>query len=54
VSLCGAGPDKALEQMSAKFPTAGLAVIGFDVERWSDIDDRAGRLEAFVRPRDLD
>lgn len=54
VSLCGAGPDKALEQMSAKFPTAGLAVIGFEVERWSDVGDRAGRLEAFVRPRDLD
>lgn len=53
-SLCGAGPKKALERMSTKFPTAGLAVIDFDAERWSDIEDGAGRLEAFVRPKDLD
>jgi phosphohistidine phosphatase len=53
-SLCGAGPNKALEKMSTKFPTAGLAVIDFDVERWSDVAPGTGRLEAFVRPKDLD
>jgi phosphohistidine phosphatase len=52
-SLCGDGPRKALERMSAKFPTAGLAVIGFDAGHWSEIADGAGRLEAFVRPKDL-
>jgi phosphohistidine phosphatase len=53
-SLCGAGPRKALERMSAKFPTAALAVIGFDADRWSEVAGGAGRLEAFVRPKDLD
>ncbi len=53
VSLCGVGSNKALEQMSTKFPTAGLAVIGFEIERWSDLGNGAGRLEAFVRPKDL-
>jgi phosphohistidine phosphatase len=52
-SLCGAGSKKALERMSTKFPTAALAVIGFDVERWSDVAAGGGRLEAFVRPKDL-
>ena len=52
-SLCGAGSKKAREKMSTKFPTAGLAVIDFDVDRWSDVASGAGRLEAFVRPKDL-
>ena len=52
-SLCGAGSKKALETMRTKFPTAGLAVIDFDLEHWSDVADGAGRLEAFVRPKDL-
>jgi phosphohistidine phosphatase len=53
-SLCGDGPKKALAQMSTKFPTAGLAVIDLDVDRWSEVAAGAGRLEAFVRPKDLD
>jgi phosphohistidine phosphatase len=53
VSLCGAGSSKALERMSAKFPTAALAVIDFDAERWSQIATGAGRLEAFIPPKDL-
>ena len=52
-SLCGAGPKKALAQMQAKFPTGALAVIDFDVARWNDLTPGAGRLEAFVRPKDL-
>jgi phosphohistidine phosphatase len=53
-SLCGGGSKKALGRMSAKFPTAGLAVIHFTTEHWSEIEGGAGRLEAFVRPKDLD
>ncbi len=48
----GAGA-KAYERMSAKFPTAGLAEIVFDLESWALADYGAGRLEAFVVPRDL-
>jgi phosphohistidine phosphatase len=52
-SLCASGPKKALARMHAKFPTAALAVIGFDVDRWSGVAPATGRLEAFVRPKDL-
>ena len=49
----GAGSRKALERLRTKFPTAGLAVIGFEIERWSDLAAGAARLEELVRPKDL-
>jgi phosphohistidine phosphatase len=53
VNLCGTGPKKALARMQAKFPTATLAVIDFKIDRWGEIAPGSGRLEAFVRPKDL-
>ena len=51
--LCGTGPKKPLERMCGKFPTAALAVIDFDVDRWDQVAPGAGRLRAFVRPKDV-
>jgi phosphohistidine phosphatase len=51
--LCGTGPKKPLERMRSKFPTAALAVIDFDVDRWDQVVPGAGRLRAFVRPKDV-
>jgi phosphohistidine phosphatase len=49
-----AGSEKALlRQMAEKYPTAGLAVISFRGEDWSATAEGTGRLEAFIRPRDL-
>ena len=53
VSLCGSGPKQALERMQRKFPTAALAVIQFDIDRWNELVLGTGRLSAFVRPKDL-
>lgn len=53
VRLAGSGPAKALRQMEEKFPTAALAVIVFDADRWSALEPGSGRLKAFVRPKDL-
>lgn len=50
--LVGAGPRAARNRLAQGFPTAALAVIEFDVARWSEIDGD-GRLERFVRPKDL-
>lgn len=48
-------PGGALRSdVEEKFPTAALAEIQFDVERWDDIEPRIGELIRFVRPRDLD
>jgi phosphohistidine phosphatase len=40
--------------MSAKFPTAGLAVLDFPVERWEEVKEHGGRLDRFVTPAALD
>jgi phosphohistidine phosphatase len=39
--------------MRGKFPTAALAVIEFEVDRWDQVAPGTGRLRAFVRPKDL-
>lgn len=40
--------------IAAHFPTAALAVLAFDLADWSAIAPHAGRLETFVRPKDLE
>ena len=43
----------AMQRLAEKYPTAGLAVFAFPVDRWSKIAARGGRLVAFVTPRML-
>jgi phosphohistidine phosphatase len=52
-ALAGTGSKKALERLRTKFPTAGLAVVTFEVERWAELAAGTGRLEDFVGPKDL-
>ncbi|HZV17983.1 MAG TPA: histidine phosphatase family protein [Sphingobium sp.] len=51
------GDSPLRDEVEAKFPTAALAVLDFDMADWSgfahDFVGRA-RLRTFVRPRDLD
>lgn len=54
LTLAGTG-DKALRrEMMEKYPTAGLAILGFGGSSWADTADGQGRLDGFVVPRDLD
>ena len=43
-----------LTEAGKKFPTAALAVLELDIDRWSDLCAGCGRLVHFARPRDLD
>jgi phosphohistidine phosphatase len=52
--LAGEGPREARTRLALEFPTAAYAVIDFDTARWAEIASRRGRLERFVRPRDID
>lgn len=40
-------------ELDEKFPTAALAVLDFDIERWRDLRPGTGKLADFVRPKDL-
>lgn len=51
--LVGDGPKDLCRRLSLEFPTAALAVIDFPVDAWGGIDAGTGRLERFVRPRDI-
>jgi phosphohistidine phosphatase len=45
--------DMAFEKLDNNFPTAALAVLEFDVDRWQDIAFHSGRLVCFQVPREL-
>lgn len=48
-------PDGALRgDVETKFPTASLAEIHFEADRWRDVAAGKGELARFTRPRDLD
>jgi phosphohistidine phosphatase len=53
LELSGSGEVQALQALAAKFPTAGLAVIGFKARDWSKVGPGKGRLELFVSPKML-
>lgn len=46
--------DGLRSDVAAKFPTASVAVLTFDVDRWGDVALNRATLTDFVRPRDLD
>ena len=54
--LATEGDESALRaEAELKYPTATFATIELPVDNWAAVDERmAGRLQAFVRPRDLD
>jgi len=49
--LADGGPLR--DEIAAKYPTAALAEIAFDAEHWHDVGPGDGRLERFIRPREL-
>jgi len=52
--LAGPGSDpKARSRLKAKFSTAAVAALAFDVPAWTELRPGHGRLRRFVRPKDL-
>jgi phosphohistidine phosphatase len=49
--LTSAGNPEDLQLLSAKFPTAALAVIDFATDDWGNINVHTGRLDRFITPR---
>lgn len=51
--LAGSGEAALRALLTAKFPTAGLALLALDLAAWSEFDRQAGELRGFWRPRDF-
>lgn len=54
IELIGSGNPVLREEISDKFPTGGLAIIDFDIHKWSELRPKTGRIVAFFRPRELE
>ena len=52
LALAARGPLR--ETLERKYPTATLAEIELQADRWEDVRAGTGRLTRFARPRDLD
>src|SRR3546814_15528727 len=48
------GTSRLRDEVAVKFPTASLAVIEIDVDKWNDVGPQTAKLACFIRPRDLD
>ncbi len=53
LGLSGGGDREDLKSLSQKFPTAALAVIGFDLSSWSGVTWGSGYLCDYQTPRGL-
>lgn len=51
-TLLGDGDPDAIARLEEGFPTAALAMLSFDGS-WAELRWHTGRLDAFVRPKDL-
>ena len=52
-NLIGTGRAKHRDRLNQKYPTAALAVIGFEFHNWGALAPGSGTLLRFVRPRDI-
>jgi phosphohistidine phosphatase len=54
LALLLALPGALRDAIAVKYPTGALAELRFEGPSWRDIAPGSGRLERFIRPRDLD
>jgi phosphohistidine phosphatase len=51
VALAGSGDAAGREALADNLPTAALAIVDFDIDDWTNVRIRRGRLELFVSPK---
>jgi phosphohistidine phosphatase len=49
--LAGSGNSAGRAALADNLPTAGLVILDFDTDDWSEIGLRRGRLDSFVSPK---
>lgn len=53
IELVRDGPEPGLARLREGFSTAGVAIIDFDIDEWSRVGPRTGRLVSFETPGSL-
>lgn len=51
LELTGMARREDMADLASKFPTAGLAIMTFEAERWRDVKSGTGHLKVFMTPR---
>ena len=51
LALAGSGDGAARKALADNLPTSGLAVFDFEIDDWTDVAIRRGRLVVFVSPK---
>jgi phosphohistidine phosphatase len=51
IVLAGSGDPAGRGALAENLPTAGLVILDFDVDDWTDIGLQRGRLELYVSPK---
>lgn len=51
--LAGHGEKAARKALEDNLPTSGLAILDFDIDDWTDVAFRRGKLVTFVSPKRL-
>jgi phosphohistidine phosphatase len=49
--LAGSGEKAAKRALEDNLPTSGFAVLDFEIDDWTDVAFRRGRLVQFVSPK---
>ncbi|TDQ33552.1 phosphohistidine phosphatase [Phyllobacterium brassicacearum] len=53
LSLIGEARPADMSRLQHKYPTAGLAVIDFDIAAWTELREHLGQLERFETPKSV-
>lgn len=53
ILLVGTGDIDTRERLRENFPTSGLAILDFAVDRWAAVHARSARLERFANPKSI-
>lgn len=53
LALAGSGEETPRRQIAEKYPTGALALFSLPPGDWANLAEGEGRLDAFIRPRDL-
>jgi phosphohistidine phosphatase len=49
--LAGGGDKAAQKALDNNLPTSGLVILDFDIDDWTDVSFRSGKLKLFVSPK---